>query len=175
MSRVIAVLHLDTVTFLKIFVFCILLYTMSCFFSHVCDILTIFIHISCLCFFSTLTQKKEDKKIRKLRAKITYHEARGGNRPGKVGDKRGQWSENLEYDIVCMLKAEIEAMQDNAVQRAWGNENAVKDMGTRRIPTMSDVMKKKEAEKAKAAAVAAESPASVMGIPGEDAVPQLAI
>lgn len=119
-----------------------------------------------------LPQKKEDKKIRKIRAKITYHEARGGNRPGKVGDKRGQWSENLEYDMVCALKAEIESIQDNAVQRVWGNEGAVKDMGTRRIPTMGDIVKKKEVEKAKAA----ETPQSVMGIPGEDVmVPPLAV
>ena len=74
--------------------------------------------------------------------------------------------------MVCALKAAIEEIQDNAVQRAWGNEDAAKELGNRRIPTMSDIMKKKEAEKAKAA----ETPQSVMGIPGEDvAMPALAV
>lgn len=37
-------------------------------------------------------------------------------------------------------------------------------MGTRRLPTMGGIVKKKEAEKTKAA----ETPQSVMGIPGDD-------
>ena len=45
-------------------------------------------------------------------------------------------------------------------------------MGTRRLPTMGDIVKKKEAEKSKAA----ETPQSVMGIPGEDvAFPEIVV
>ena len=43
-----------------------------------------------------------------MKAKITYHEARGGHRQGKVGDvppsRGGKWSENPEVDPVSEPK-----------------------------------------------------------------------
>mmetsp|Transcript_22296 Transcript_22296/g.29161 ORF Transcript_22296/g.29161 Transcript_22296/m.29161 type:complete len:129 (-) Transcript_22296:372-758(-) len=88
--------------------------------------------------------KKEEKKVRKMRALITFHEARGGNRPGKVGDKRGEWSENLDYDQVCLLKEQIEEIHVNAQKRSWGHDGAKKDMGTRAIKNVFTEKKKRE-------------------------------
>jgi hypothetical protein len=114
-------------------------------------------------FWSTLIvssshkiQKKEERKIRKMRALITFHEARGGNRPGKVGDKRGEWSENLDYDQVCLLKEQIEEIHVNAQKRSWGHEDAKKDLGNRAI--RSAIVEKKKAEEK-----AIGSPTSVLG------------
>ena len=90
----------------------------------------------------SVLSRKEEKKIRKLQAKITYHEAHGGHRRGQVGDKNGVWSENLHYDMVVLLRDEVKAIQDNAAQRAWGDASAVKDMGGRHMPTMAQLQKK---------------------------------
>ena len=63
--------------------------------------------------------KKEAKQISKLKTLITYHEARGGNRPGKPGDKPGEWSKNEAYDKVCECKKKIEEINENAQKRSW--------------------------------------------------------
>ena len=63
--------------------------------------------------------KKEEKQIIKIKSKIIYHEARGGHRPGKIGDKPGEWSENKEYDMVCELKKQIADIEEKAKQRSW--------------------------------------------------------
>ena len=78
---------------------------------------------------SPLSRKKEEKIIRQLRCRITFHEARGGNRPGKVGDKRGHWSPNAEWDAVVELKAQITMIQTNAQKRTWGADGFKKDLG----------------------------------------------
>mmetsp|Transcript_19690 Transcript_19690/g.35608 ORF Transcript_19690/g.35608 Transcript_19690/m.35608 type:complete len:86 (-) Transcript_19690:471-728(-) len=73
---------------------------------------------------ATLT-KKEEKKIRKMKAKITYHEARGGHRPGQVGDIRPtkenglKWSPNPEWDTVQDLKQQIIDIEKAAQARTW--------------------------------------------------------
>ena len=74
-------------------------------------------------------QKKEEKIIRQLRCRITFHDARGGNRQGQVGDKRGCWSPNKEWDAVQELKAEISLILTNAQKRSWGQAGARKDLG----------------------------------------------
>eukprot|EP00620_Florenciella_sp_RCC1587_P012566 CAMPEP_0182559636 /NCGR_PEP_ID=MMETSP1324-20130603/2686_1 /TAXON_ID=236786 /ORGANISM="Florenciella sp., Strain RCC1587" /LENGTH=85 /DNA_ID=CAMNT_0024771917 /DNA_START=116 /DNA_END=373 /DNA_ORIENTATION=+ len=69
--------------------------------------------------------KKEDKKIRKMKAKITYHEARGGHRPGQIGDVRPtkenglKWSPNAEWDTVQELKQNIIDIEKAAQARTW--------------------------------------------------------
>ena len=117
--------------------------------------------------------KKEVKKIRKMRALITFHEARGGNRPGKVGDKRGCWSENPDYDQVCLLKEQIEEIHVNAQKRSWGHEGAKKEMGTRYIRDAG--IEKKKAEEKAAQEIPAGSPVSVFGLDGFDAAPPLVL
>jgi hypothetical protein len=94
-------------------------------------------------------QKKEEKLIRQIKAQITFHEARGGNRPGKVGDKRGQWSPNKEWDEVQNLKAQIALIEANAKNRAWQEGDYKKDLGR----NVAKIVKE-EAAKIKAAQVA---------------------
>jgi len=98
-----------------------------------------------------LAQKKEEKLIRQLKAQITFHEARGGNRPGKVGDKRGHWSPNPEWDEVQNLKAQIALIEVNAKNRAWQEGEFKKDLGRNVAKIIKDeAAKAKEAEKAPA-------------------------
>jgi len=98
-----------------------------------------------------LAQKKEEKLIRQLKAQITFHEARGGNRPGKVGDKRGHWSPNPEWDEVQNLKAQITLIEVNAKNRAWQEGEFKKDLGRNVAKIVKEeAAKVKEAEKAPA-------------------------
>jgi hypothetical protein len=111
--------------------------------------------------------KKEEKKIRKMRAKITYHEARGGNRQGKIGDKRGEWSENPEWDEVQFLKKQIDEIMENMQQRAWGKGEAKKCLGGGMIHSTLHSSKKTTedkiaAEQAKGKASVESSPVSVI-------------
>lgn len=46
-----------------------------------------------------------------------------------MGDKKGQWSENLDWDEVQCLKVQIEEITDNMNKRAWGHADAKKCMG----------------------------------------------
>jgi len=94
--------------------------------------------------------KKEEKIIRQLRCKITFHEARGGNRQGQVGDKRGHWSPNPEWDAVQELKAQIKMLQENAQKRAWGQDGAKKDLGR----NIAKLVRAEEAAKSPAASPA---------------------
>jgi len=123
----------------------------------------------------TLT-KKEEKKIRKMQAMITFHEARGGNRPGKVGDKRGHWSENLDWDQVQLLKLQIEEIHENSRKRSWGNTEAIKCMGSRKIRDAFDEKRKADEKAAKEGPVNVEgSPVSVLAEDYENLPPALAI
>jgi hypothetical protein len=60
--------------------------------------------------------KKEEKKLTKLRAKVTYHEARG---------KSGRASEFCEgqadYDECQKLHAQIKGIEDAVTARAWAS------------------------------------------------------
>jgi hypothetical protein len=105
-------------------------------------------------------QKKEEKLVRQLRCKITFHEARGGNRPGKVGDKRGHWSPNPEWDKVNEIKAQIKEIEVNAQKRAWGEEGALKDLGREQVTKKIVEGKMKAAKEAEEAAKVAGSPTS---------------
>jgi hypothetical protein len=106
---------------------------------------------------------------------ITFHEARGGDRPGKVGDKRNHWSPNIEYDQVCLLKTQIEDIMLNSQKRSWGHEDAVKDMGK---GIVKSVFREREKAARKAALVAVApggSPTSVSTAGFDELPPALAI
>ena len=111
-------------------------------------------------FISATPQKREEKMIRQMRAKITFHEARGGNRPGKVGDKRGHWSPNAEWDAVQDLKAQIKLIEENATLRHF-EEGGVKDLGRNVAKIIKD--QKKEAESAPNSPQASPSSVVVQG------------
>jgi len=121
--------------------------------------------------------KREEKKIRKMLAMITFHEARGGNRPGKVGDKRGHWSENLDWDQVQLLKLQIEEIHENSRKRSWGHPEAVKDMGTRKIRDAFEEKRKADEKKIKDASIGdvEGSPTSVLSKTFQELPPALAI
>mmetsp|Transcript_31552 Transcript_31552/g.63001 ORF Transcript_31552/g.63001 Transcript_31552/m.63001 type:complete len:137 (-) Transcript_31552:327-737(-) len=124
----------------------------------------------------TLLNKKETKKIAKIRALITFHEARGGDRPGKVGDKRNHWSPNIEYDQVSLLKVQIEEIMLNSQKRSWGHEDAVKDMGKGVVKSVFKE-REKQARKAALAEVAPISSPTSVAAPAslDDLPPALAI
>ena len=111
------------------------------------------------CFCAVL-QKAEEKKIRQISCKITFHEARGGNRPGKVGDKRGHWSPNPEWDMVLDLKAQIELIKENARLRSWELDGAKKTLG-RNVAKLVEDEKKKGSSSVENSPAAAGSPTSV--------------
>ncbi len=46
-----------------------------------------------------------------------------------MGDKKGDWSENLEWDEVQLLKLQIDEINENMAKRAWGHSDAKKEMG----------------------------------------------
>jgi hypothetical protein len=45
-----------------------------------------------------------------------------------VTDKKGEWSENLDHDQVCLLKEQIEEVHVNAQKRSWSHEDAKKEL-----------------------------------------------
>jgi hypothetical protein len=100
--------------------------------------------------------------IRQIKCQITFHEARGGNRPGKVGDKRGQWSPNAEWDAVQELKAQIALIEVNARNRAWQEGDFKEHLGRNVAKIIKDEMK--VAKEAEEAATMAASPTSVAAL-----------